>query len=125
MFHCLKALQKTENSVMRKAAFVALCVLLLASPAWARIEPFPATFKTETIATNGPDVYVRVGGKGPTVVLLHGYGETGDMWAPLAAQVMRAAAFNVTEGIVPHVGHWIMEENPTATIKLVTDFLGK
>jgi pimeloyl-ACP methyl ester carboxylesterase len=24
---------------------------------------------------------------------------------------------------VPNSGHWIMEENPQATIKLVTDFL--
>ena len=30
---------------------------------------------------------------------------------------------NVTGGIVPNSGHWIMEENPQATIKLVTDFL--
>jgi len=29
------------------------------------------------------------------------------------------------QGIVPNSGHWIMEENPTATIKLVTDFLAK
>jgi pimeloyl-ACP methyl ester carboxylesterase len=39
------------------------------------------------------------------------------------ATVMRAAATNVTEGIVPHAGHWVMEENPTDTIKLITDFL--
>jgi pimeloyl-ACP methyl ester carboxylesterase len=32
---------------------------------------------------------VRVGGAGPAVLLLHGYGETGDMWAPLAAQLVR------------------------------------
>jgi len=30
---------------------------------------------------------VRIGGKGPAVLLLHGYGETGDMWAPLAAEL--------------------------------------
>ena len=33
---------------------------------------------------------------------------------------MRFAASNVTGGIVPNSGHWIMEENPQATIKLVT-----
>jgi pimeloyl-ACP methyl ester carboxylesterase len=49
----------------------------------------PAAFKTETIATNGAEIYVRIGGDGPAVVLLHGYGETGDMWAPLAAQLVR------------------------------------
>jgi pimeloyl-ACP methyl ester carboxylesterase len=74
---------------MRETAFAALCVLLLASPALARVEPFPPVFKTETIATNGADIYVRVGGKGPAVVLLHGYGETGDMWAPMAAQLVK------------------------------------
>ena len=30
-----------------------------------------------------------LGGKGPAVVLLHGYGETGDMWVPLAADLAR------------------------------------
>jgi pimeloyl-ACP methyl ester carboxylesterase len=46
-------------------------------------------------------------------------------FGPTMAVVMRAAASHVTEGIVPHSGHWVMEENPTATIKLVTDFLAK
>ena len=41
------------------------------------------------------------------------------------AVVMRAAATNVTEGIVPNAGHWVTEENPAATIKLVTDFLAQ
>ncbi|HTC25084.1 MAG TPA: alpha/beta hydrolase, partial [Gemmatimonadales bacterium] len=44
-------------------------------------------------------------------------------FGPMMATVMRAAATSVTEGVVPQSGHWIMEENPTATIKLVTDFL--
>jgi pimeloyl-ACP methyl ester carboxylesterase len=43
----------------------------------------------------------------------------------MMATVMRAAASNVTEGIVPESGHWIMEENPTATVKLVRAFLEK
>jgi pimeloyl-ACP methyl ester carboxylesterase len=57
--------------------------------ALARIQSFPTEFKAQTISTNGAKIYVRVGGKGPAVVLLHGYGETGDMWAPLAAQLVR------------------------------------
>jgi pimeloyl-ACP methyl ester carboxylesterase len=44
-------------------------------------------------------------------------------FGPMMATVMRAAATNVTEGVVPHAGHWTMEENPTATIKLIADFL--
>jgi pimeloyl-ACP methyl ester carboxylesterase len=51
----------------------------------AQVRPFPAGFHTQRIATNGTTLYVRVGGTGPAVVLLHGYGETGDMWSELAA----------------------------------------
>lgn len=55
----------------------------------ALIRPFPAAFRTEAVQTNGTTLHVRVGGHGPAVVLLHGYGETGDMWAPLAAELAR------------------------------------
>jgi pimeloyl-ACP methyl ester carboxylesterase len=41
------------------------------------------------------------------------------------ADELRFVASNVTVGIVPNSGHWIMEENPQATIKLVTEFLAK
>jgi pimeloyl-ACP methyl ester carboxylesterase len=41
----------------------------------------------------------------------------------MIATVMRIAATNVQEAIVPDAGHWIMEENPAGTTKLVTDFL--
>jgi pimeloyl-ACP methyl ester carboxylesterase len=32
-------------------------------------------------------------------------------------------AANVKGGVIPDAGHWIMEENPAATTKLVLDFL--
>ncbi|GGF81779.1 epoxide hydrolase [Azorhizobium oxalatiphilum] len=62
---------------------------------------FPDTFETRSIATNGTTLHVRLGGlpmdgHGPAVLLLHGYGETGDMWAALAAEL--AADYRV---IVP------------------------
>ena len=41
------------------------------------------------IATNGTHLFVRVGGSGPAVLLLHGFGDTGDMWAPLAAELSK------------------------------------
>jgi pimeloyl-ACP methyl ester carboxylesterase len=50
---------------------------------------FPPQFRTREIATNGTSIYVRSGGNGPAVVLLHGYGETGDMWAPMAVDLAR------------------------------------
>ena len=46
-----------------------------------------------------------------------------ESFGPMMATVMRAAGDDVTEGIVPDSGHWIMEENPQATIKLVRGFL--
>ena len=63
---------------------LSLAVLLLAVPALAQDQTFPSTFQTQNIATNGTTIYVRIGGKGPPVVLLHGFADTGDMWPPLA-----------------------------------------
>lgn len=66
-----------------------LSALAFAAPAAAQVPDFPSTFKTQEIATNGATIHVRVGGQGPAVVLLHGYGETGDMWAPMAADLAK------------------------------------
>ncbi|MET0250764.1 MAG: alpha/beta hydrolase [Novosphingobium sp.] len=71
-------------------ALIAAALMALSTPsAFAQVQPFPAGFHTQEVATNGTTLHVRVGGKGPAVVLLHGYGETGDMWAPLAADLAR------------------------------------
>ena len=61
----------------------------LALPAAAEVKPFPASFHTEEIATNGATLHVRIGGKGPAVVLLHGFGDSGDMWEPLAEVLVK------------------------------------
>jgi pimeloyl-ACP methyl ester carboxylesterase len=61
---------------------------LIAAPAHA-VEPFPTDFHVQSIETNGTTLYVRVGGAGPAVVLLHGFGDTGDMWAPVAAALAK------------------------------------
>ena len=53
------------------------------------IEPYPAAFQTKTIETNGTSLFVRFSGQGPAVVLLHGFGDSGDMWAPLAAVLVK------------------------------------
>jgi pimeloyl-ACP methyl ester carboxylesterase len=66
-------------------------LVALAAPAFAA-EPgfaFPPGFTAREVATNGTTIHVRSGGSGPAVVLLHGYGETGDMWVPLAADLAR------------------------------------
>src|SRR5215468_5789998 len=50
---------------------------------------FPSSFKTQDIVTNSVTIHTRMGGAGPAAVLLHGYGETGDMWVPLAIDLAR------------------------------------
>jgi pimeloyl-ACP methyl ester carboxylesterase len=54
-------------------------------PAARGIARFPKGFRVHKIPTKGAISYVRVGGSGPPVVMLHGFGDTGDMWAPVAA----------------------------------------
>jgi pimeloyl-ACP methyl ester carboxylesterase len=66
----------------------ALGAAAIALPAAAQVQ-FPPEVRTQEITTNGATIHVRVGGAGPAVVLLHGYGETGDMWAPLAKDLVR------------------------------------
>ncbi|NDK38198.1 alpha/beta hydrolase [Pseudoxanthomonas gei] len=72
---------------MRPLLFLLLC--LFAPLAAADEFAFPGAFSSRDITTNGATIHVRVGGKGPAVVLLHGYGETGDMWIPLAKDLVR------------------------------------
>jgi pimeloyl-ACP methyl ester carboxylesterase len=68
----------------------ALVALALAWPAAAQVMPFPGDFRTQEITTDdGATIHLRVGGQGPAVVLLHGFGDTGDMWAPLAVAPAR------------------------------------
>ncbi|HWF76767.1 MAG TPA: alpha/beta hydrolase [Caulobacteraceae bacterium] len=71
---------------MSAAAFA----LALAWPAAAAVAPFPAGFQARDVDVgDGVAIHVRVGGQGPAVLLLHGFGDTGDMWAPLAAILVK------------------------------------
>lgn len=74
---------------MIRTLLTASLLLALGLPAHADITPFPSSFRTQDIPVEGAKIHVRVGGKGPAVVLLHGFGDTGDMWAPLAADLAR------------------------------------
>jgi pimeloyl-ACP methyl ester carboxylesterase len=74
---------------MPKILSAMLAAILLCTPALAQVVPFPPSFRTRLIPVGDVTINVRSGGKGPAVVLLHGYGETGDMWAPLAADLAR------------------------------------
>ncbi len=61
-------------------------------PGTARRRPGQALspiLPAQNIQTDGATIHVRSGGKGPVVVLIHGFGDTGDMWEPLAADLAR------------------------------------
>ncbi len=50
----------------------------------------PASFQARTIHSPADaEIFVRFGGSGPVVLLLHGYAENSDSWAPLAADLMK------------------------------------
>lgn len=72
---------------MYRVLVAGLIACMFSGLASVQVQPFPSSFQTQEITTNGATIHVRVGGSGPSVVLHHGYGETGDMWAPLAAEL--------------------------------------
>lgn len=74
---------------MSRLLLTAFMLVTLSLPAQADVTPFPSAFRVQDVPLNGVTLHVRVGGKGPAVVLLHGFGDTGDMWAPLAADLAR------------------------------------
>jgi pimeloyl-ACP methyl ester carboxylesterase len=99
----------------------------LAAPALARIQPFPASFHTQMVETNGTSLNVRVGGQGPAVVLLHGFGDTGDMWAPLAAVLAKDHTVIVPDlrgmGLSAHPDTGYTKKNQAVDIAGVMDAL--
>jgi len=75
---------------MRSIVFLGT-TLLAASVGIGQNHPsLPSSFRATTIhSPEGADIFVRSGGRGPVVVLLHGYAENSDSWAPLAADLMK------------------------------------
>jgi pimeloyl-ACP methyl ester carboxylesterase len=72
-----------------RRSFALLAALCLALPLSAGVMPFPSSFKTMNVKTDGASIHVRIGGQGPVVLMLHGFGDTGDMWQPLALIMMK------------------------------------
>ena len=69
------------RTILAACAAISIC---LPAAAHAAVKPFPASFEIREIPVDGATIHVRVGGHGPAVLLLHGFGDSGDMWAPLA-----------------------------------------
>jgi pimeloyl-ACP methyl ester carboxylesterase len=103
-----------------------LVALLLAAPAFA-LEPLPSSFHSQEIKTNGTTLHVRIGGQGPAVVMLHGFGDTGDMWTPAAAALVQAHTVVVPDlrgmGLSAHPDQGYTKKNQAADIAGVMDAL--
>ena len=103
-----------------------LVAYLFVAPAFA-VEPFPSSFHAQEIKTNGTTLYVRVGGQGPAVVMLHGFGDTGDMWAPAAAALVKNHTVMVPDlrgmGLSAHPDQGYTKKNQAVDIASVMDAL--
>ncbi|WP_027052431.1 alpha/beta fold hydrolase [Mesorhizobium erdmanii] len=112
---------------MFRPLVIVLGLLAMSVSASARVVAFPASFKTQTIKTNGTSLHVRVGGKGPAVVLLHGFGDTGDMWAPAAIALMKDHTVIVPDlrgmGLSAHPDDGYTKKNQAVDIAGVMDAL--
>src|SRR5271154_2998390 len=75
--------------MIRRTRATALGMVFFAHAALAQTS-LPAAFQARTVASpDGASIFVRSAGAGPVVVLLHGYAETSDSWAPLAAELVK------------------------------------
>jgi pimeloyl-ACP methyl ester carboxylesterase len=105
----------------------AIAIAFVSAALDARVVPFPASFHTQMVQTNGTTLYVRVGGKGPAVLMLHGFGDTGDMWAPLAADLVRDHTVIVPDlrgmGLSAHPDTGYTKKNQAVDIAGVMDVL--
>ena len=103
-----------------------LVAFLIVTPAFA-VEPFPSGFHTQEINTNGTTLHVRIGGQGAAVVMLHGFGDTGDMWAPAAAALVKNHTVVVPDlrgmGLSTHPEQGYTKKNQAVDIAGVMDAL--
>ena len=101
--------------------------LALALPAAAEVQSFPRDFRTQEIKTGDATIHVRIGGRGPAVVMVHGFGDTGDMWAPLAATMAKDHTVVVPDlrgmGLSSHPAGGYDKKTEAADIAAVLDQL--
>lgn len=112
---------------MRRLVVALGLFVLLPDMSFSAIAPYPPSFETRMVQTNGTSLYVRSGGKGPAVVLLHGFGDTGDMWAPLAAVLVKDHSVIVPDlrgmGLSAHPDSGYTKKNQALDIAGVMDVL--
>jgi pimeloyl-ACP methyl ester carboxylesterase len=88
---------------------------------------FPPTFRVQDIETGGATIHARFGGQGLAVVMLHGFGDTGDMWAPVATELVKDHIVVVPDlrgmGLSSHPGDGYDKKTQAVDIARVLDAL--
>ncbi len=97
--------EKMETSMRRKGMSLLLLVITVGgaiAPAYAQRSAssgatsrssatrLPEGFSEKTANVDGVKINYKIGGKGPVVVLLHGYTQTSHMWLPLMPLLARS-----------------------------------
>jgi len=125
------AAPRTLRSRARSLAIVVWSALVgvaaIATEARA-IEAFPKAVRAQNIDVNGTTLHVRTGGSGPAVVMLHGFADTGDMWAPLTSALIADHTVIVPDlrgmGLSAHPESGYDKKNQALDIAAIMDKLG-
>src|SRR5216684_5900572 len=79
-----------RRSRIMTSTLIAFAVAVLSAQIAAAQSALPSIFKSQIVhSPAGADIFVRSAGTGPAVVLIHGYAETSDSWAPLATELVK------------------------------------
>src|ERR1700738_600442 len=80
-----------HGSKITGSVLIAISLTVVSTQIAAAQPALPSTFKPQIVhSPAGADIFVRSAGTGPVVVLIHGYAETSDSWAPLAAELVKS-----------------------------------
>ncbi|MFZ0916651.1 MAG: alpha/beta hydrolase [Candidatus Udaeobacter sp.] len=92
-------MKRNHNRCPNRAALGLFCIFsLFASPSYAA----PAEIASRTANIDGVQLHYLTAGKGPAVLLLHGYTQTSRMWRPIIP--LLAEKFTVIAVDLPGIG---------------------
>src|SRR5215471_3656425 len=97
----MEAIEEMKLKIAMTIGF--LGVLLAGSiPAAGQAAPSPSHIESRTAEVEGIKLHYLTAGKGPTVILLHGYTQTSRMWRPIIP--LLAEKFTVIAPDLPGIG---------------------
>jgi len=100
------------KNVLHVVTILAVCCLILLAltcPATSLAQQPDRTIASRTKVVDGVELHYLTAGKGPSVILLHGYAETSRMWRPIMP--ILAERFTVIAPDLPGIGDSAIPEN--------------